>query len=231
VDVNETNRRQPAVSPSTTYVLMTATIFLTVGLALVSLVYLRTRQNPQVAVTPAVTSSPTPSPSPAGSPTPAATATPKPAPTTKPEDDLESGLIQPTDPLEDAIRSAKEKVTPAPDPYIVPSRERTVSSPTPRPTIYTESLVYASDILVPRYSKSEERRVYRFHLSQTARVKGNFSARGNISVYITGGNYSSNGAISSDSIDVSLAAGTYEVIVSARETVSFSVHLTAYYDQ
>lgn len=172
---------------------------------------------------------PNPLPSPVVSPTPTATPTPKPTP--KPEDDLDAGLIEQADPLEEAVRSAKHKATPTPDPYFVPSRERTVNSPTPRPTIYTESLVYASDVLSAGYSRPEDRRIYRFHLSQRARVKGNFSARGNINVYIVGGYYSSNGAISSDSIDVNLSAGTYEVVVSARETVSFSLHLTAYYDQ
>lgn len=161
--------------------------------------------------------SPSPFPSPAASPTPAATLTPKPTPTANPENDLDAGLER-TDPLEDAVRSAKEKSTPTPDPYFVPSRERTVNSPTPRPTIYTESLVYASDVLSGgTYSNSEDKRTYRFHLSQRAHVKGSFSARGNVSVYIAGGYYSSDGEISSDSIDVTLSAGTYEVIVSARQ--------------
>ena len=66
-------------------------------------------------------------------------------------------------------------------------------------------------------SNSEDKRTYRFHLSQRAHVKGSFSARGNVSVYIAGGYYSSDGEISSDSIDVTLSAGTYEVIVSARQ--------------
>jgi hypothetical protein len=229
--VNETDGRQPAVSPGTTYVLMIATTFLTIALGVVGIVYLRTRQNVEVAaVIPVVASSPSPSPSSVVSPTPAVTPTPKPTPTIKPEDDLDAGLVEPADPLEEAVRSAKEKATPTPDPDFVPSRDRTVNPPTPRPTIHTESLVYASDVLSPGYSRSDDRRVYRFHLSQQARVKGSFSARGNISVYITGGYYSSNGAISSDSIDVTLSAGTYEVVVSARETVGFSLHLTAYYD-
>ena len=89
----------------------------------------------------------------------------------------------------------------------------------------------ASDVLIAGYSRPEDRRTYRFHLSQQARVKGSFSAQGNISVYITGGYYSSNGAISSDSIDVIMSAGSYEVVVSARQAVGFSLHLTAYYDQ
>jgi hypothetical protein len=71
----------------------------------------------------------------------------------------------------------------------------------------------------------------RFHLEQAARVKGSFSAHGNVSVYITGDYYSSHGAISADSIDVRLRAGTYELVVTARETVGFSVQLFAYYDQ
>jgi len=158
------------------------------------------------------------------------TPTPKPTPTIKPEDDLER-YLEPADPLDEAVRAAKEKATPTPDPYLVASRERTVASPTPRPTIYAASLVYASDVLIAGYSRSEDRRVYRFHLSRQARVKGDFSAHGNISVYIAGGYYSSNGAISSDSIDVTMSAGTYEVIVSARESASFTLRLTAYYDQ
>lgn len=228
--VNETHRRQPVVSPSTTYILMTATTFLTIALMVVGIVYIRTRQNAQVAAAPVVASSPIPSQSPVVSTTPAGTPTPAPTPTTKPEDDLDAGLIEPADPLEEAVRLAREKATPTPDPYFVPGRERTVSSPTPRPTTYTESLVYASDVLIAGYSRSEDRRIYRFHLSRQARVKGSFSARGNISVYLRG-YYSSNGAISSDSIDVTLSAGTYEVVVSARETVGFSLSLTAYYDQ
>lgn len=225
---NENDSRVPAVSPGMTYLLMTATTFLSIVLLVVGIVYLRKRQNAQVASVIPV-GSPSPSPSPIVSPMPATTPTPKPTPTGKPEVDLDAGLI---DPLEEAVRSAKEKPTPTPDPYFVPSRERTVNSPTPRPTIHTESLVNASDFLSGgTYSKSEDKRTYRFHLSQQAHVKGSFSARGNISVYIVGGYYSSNGEISSDSIDVILSAGTYEVVVSARQLVGYSLHLTAYYDE
>jgi len=221
---NEIDR--PTISPSITYVLMTVTGFLTIALIVIGVLYFRTRQLAQVAAAiPLGAASPSPSPSPVESPT--LTPTPKPTPTIKPEDDLEQYL----DPLDEAVRAAKEKATPTPDPYLVASRERTVASPTQRPTIYTESLVDASDALIAGYSRSEDRRVYRFHLSRQARVKGDFSAHGNISVYIGGGYYSSNGAISSDSIDVTMSAGIYEVIVSARESASFTLRLTAYYDQ
>jgi len=228
---NETYSHRATVSPRITYVLMTATTFLSIALLVLAIVYVRSQQNVQVASVVPV-GSPSPSPSPAASPTPAATLTPKPTPTANPEDDLDAGLIERTDPSEDAVRSAKEKSTPTPDPYFVPSRERTVNSPTPRPTIYSESLIYASDALSGgTYSKSEDKRTYRFHLSQQAHVKGTFSAHGNVSVYIVGGYYSSKGEISSDSIDMTLSAGTYEVFVSARQIVGFSLHLTAYYDE
>lgn len=220
-----------AVSPAMTYVLMTATALLTVGLTIMGVLYFRTRQAarlaaaaPVAAISPSVSSTPLPSPT--------FTPTPKPTPTATPDDDLnlDSGLLVP-DPLEEAVRSVKEKATPTPDPYLVPIREPTVNSPTPRPTIYTESLVHASDVLIAGYSRVEDSRTYRFHLSQKARIKGSFSAQGNISVYIVGGYYSSIGPISSDSIDVTMSAGTYEVIVSARQSASFSLHLSAYYDQ
>lgn len=221
------------VSPAITYALVTATAFLTLGLAVLAGLYLRGRQTADVAAAAPVAS---PTASPIATPSPTATLTPKPTPT--PEDDLnlDSGLVE-SDPLEEAVRSAKQEATPTPDPYLlpkvipttdpylVPSRERTVSSPTPRRTLYPESVVNAYDALSPGDS-----RVYRFRLSQPARVKGNFSARGNIRVYIAG-YYSSSGAISSDTIDVSLSPGTYEVIVTAGQYVGFSLHLKAYYDE
>jgi len=229
-----TEGHSPLVSPSMAYVLVTTTAFLSIALTVVGFLYFRTRQNAQdAAMVPVVASSPSPSPNPTLSPTPTPTPTPtpKPTPTTKPEDDLDGGLIEQTDPLEEVVRAAKEKTTPTPDPYLVSRPARVINSPTPRPTTYPESLVNASDVLSAGYSRSEDRRLYRFHLPQQARVKGSFSAQGNISVYIVGGYYSSNGAISSDSIDVTLAAGTYEVVVSSREIVGFSLHLRAYYDQ
>lgn len=230
--INATEGHAPAVSPSIAYALIIATVFLSITLTVVALLYFQTQQNDQaVATLPVVATSPSPSPSPALSSTP--TPTPKPTPTTKPKDDLDADYVEQTDSPEEAVRAAKEKPTPTPtlDPYLASRPARVVNSPTPRPTTYQESLLYASDVLSAGYSKPEDRRLYRFHLSQQARVKGSFSAHGNISVYIVGGYYSSDGAISSDSIDVALPAGTYEVVVSSREIVGFSLHLTAYYNQ
>jgi hypothetical protein len=210
-----------SISPAITYILITATTFLTIGLTILALFYYRARQHADIAAAVPV-ATPTASPTPPPSPTP----TPKPTPTATP-DDLESYLDP--DPLEEAVRKAKENTTPTPEPSVA-IRERVVSSPTPRRTIYPESLVNASDVLSAGYTRSQDTRLYRFHLSQPARVKGTFSARGNITVYIVGGYYSSNGAISSDTIDIRLAPGTYEVVVSSREVVGFSLHLMAYYD-
>ena len=204
------------VSPAITYALITTTAFLTLGLAVLGVFYLAGRQTADVAAAAPVaspTASPTATPSPTPTPTPKATATPTP-------DDFEAYLDPPV-----PLPTPREKVTPLPEPSVSTTRERTVASPTPRRITYPESLVDASDVLV------RDSRLYRFHLSQPARAKGSFSAQGNITVYIVGGYYSSNGAISSDTIDISLSPGTYEVIVSSREIVGFSLHLKAYYDQ
>ena len=79
--------------------------------------------------------------------------------------------------------------------------------------------------------KPEDSRRYRFHLQEPATVKGTLAAIGKVSVHITGGHYSSEGAISADAVDLMLPAGTYELVVSARELASVSLHLFVHYDQ
>jgi hypothetical protein len=138
------------------------------------------------------------------------------------------------DPLTEFVRS-KQKATPSIDPYFTPdttlaSTPLPVPTAGPRPTPRSEVKVNASDTLIAGSSwRPEESRRYRFHLERLARVGGSFSARGNISVLITGGWYSSNGEISADSFEVTIPSGTYEVVVTAHSVVSFSIHLTSEY--
>jgi hypothetical protein len=99
-------------------------------------------------------------------------------------------------------------------------------------------LVDASDVL-----GRDDMRRYRFRLEHAARVRGSFTAQGNIKVDIVSDYdpargptghyryYTSNGKISADTIDMELLPGTYDVQVSSDTTVSFSIHLSAHYGQ
>jgi hypothetical protein len=184
----------------------------------------------------------TPSPAYVASPSATATSTPtptpKPTPTTTPDLDLD-GLVETADPYLVPIQEPTR--TPGDfEKYVTPARPDPTATtiPTPRPTPRpppraAESLVNAHDVMSPGYGRDEDTRRYRFHVENTARVKGSFSARGNVSVKIVAAGidprYSSDGEISGDTIDVLLYPGTYELVVTARSVVGFSVQLTAYY--
>jgi hypothetical protein len=159
------------------------------------------------------------SPAPSPTFTPTSTPIPKPTPTETPEPDLAAGLIEVPEPSQAPL----QRTTPPPTP-----------TPSPRLTPRYVSLVNAHDVLNPAYGQYEDTRRYRFHVEKETRVKGNFSARGNVSVRIVAAGidprYSSGGEISADTIDVFLYAGSYELVVTARKLVSFSVELAAYYD-
>jgi S1-C subfamily serine protease len=108
------------------------------------------------------------------------------------------------------------------------------SPPTPRPQARTESLVSASDTLFVREYRKESRK-YRFHLTESAHVKGRFSTQGGnlwVEIFSEGRVIYSSGNISSDSIEKTLPSGTYEVVVSLIDNgvVGFSINLTAFYD-
>ena len=159
------------------------------------------------------------------SPTPGPTSPAQPSP----------GEAEPLEDLLEPVEETRKQPTPAIDlsAGVVPGEPDPTPAPTltPRATPRTESVVNASDYLSAGITKTEDTRRYRFRLQQRARVKGSFSARGNINVYIFGGYYSSGGAISADTIDVLLESGSYELVASARESCHFSVRLTAHYDQ
>jgi len=154
-----------------------------------------------------------------------------PQPTKDPIDDLLESLPSPT-PKASAEYEEAPIVTPSPNHAQLPSP---IVAASPRLPPRYVSLVEAYDTLVPKNNQSEDTRRYRFHIEQDTRVKGSFSARGNIKVQITAAGidppYSSGDSISFDTIDVFLYAGTYELIVESREVVGFSVRLTAYYPQ
>lgn len=159
-----------------------------------------------------------------------------PEPTKNPIDDLLESLPSPTP------KTSREDESPSPTPSFTPTQFPTivqVPSPTamatPRlPSRYV-SLIDAYDTLYPKDNQSEDTRRYRFHIEQDTRVKGSFSAHGNIRVKITAAGidppYSSGDDISFDTIDVFLYAGSYELVVSGHQVVGFSVRLTAYYPQ
>jgi hypothetical protein len=180
---------------------------------------------------PAVIPKPSPAYVAASSPITSSTLTPSPKPS--PSEKPTAGEV---DPLTEVVRSL-QKATPTDDPYLVPKSTPTPTPrPTPRPQPRVESLVYANDVLMV-YGPSSDSRRYRFHLSERARIKGDFSARGNVDVEIVSNGsviyYSSNGEIASDSIETTLPAGTYEMVVSlsTKGVVGFSAHLSAFYDQ
>jgi hypothetical protein len=199
-----------------------------VGLSVLALIvimqYVRRDDDHHIAI---ATSSPVheSSLSPTLTPTPSDSPSPKAEPS---RDEL--------DELLDSLPAAEKNASPPIDVSsgLVESSPTPTSTPTstPTPRARTESLVSAYDVLSAGGTrKAEDTRVYRFRLQHKARVKGGFSARGNIHVEIPGGYYSSGGSISADTIDLVLESGVYELIVSARELVGFNVQLTAYYDQ
>jgi hypothetical protein len=204
-------------------------VLIIVGLSVLALIVLtqfdRSGDSGQKAT---ATSSPVyeSSPSPTTTPTPSDSPSPRAQPSRDELDDLLDSVEaekKPSPPIDLSAGLVESNPTPTPTPTSTPS--------TPTPYAHTESLVSAYDVLSAGITKDEDTRRYRFRLQQKARVKGGFSARGNIRVEIVGGYYSSGGAISADTIDLILEPGTYELIVSAREIVGFNVRLTAYYDQ
>lgn len=207
---------------TTTYLFMTTSLFLFISCVGIALAGQSETAVPEISSivpteSPISTSSPTPSPSPEVLPEVANKAV---------------ELISNTNDQDSTTLDLKALETPTPIPEPTKSSLVTpLNIPKPiRPSAIQKILVSASDILQAGYKKDVDTRVYRFHLDQSAHVKGNFNARGNISVQIKGGYYSSNGDISSDTIDVDLAAGTYEVIVTSRQIVGFSLNLTGYFD-
>lgn len=173
-------------------------------------------------------------PSQSPTPTPKITPTSTPKSTPKQPDDDEKYIS------EEPLTPKGSTLAPVPTPdlqnspyYRSPAGQDTEAGTTPRPTPRTELVVSASDVLSGG-SKGEDTRRYHFHLDSIARVKGRFSAHGNISVQIVAAGidprYSSNGEVSADTIDVSLYPGTYELVVRAGSIVSFSVSLAAYYN-
>jgi S1-C subfamily serine protease len=118
-----------------------------------------------------------------------------------------------------------------------------IPGPTPRQQARTELLLSVSDTLFLQGSPPRtDTRIYRFHLSESATIKGGFSARGKIYVRIlssSGYAHYGSGEISSDSIEKTLPVGTYILEVSLLTPggylpvgvqVDFSVNLTAFYD-
>ncbi len=188
-----------------------------VGLSVLALIvvtqYVRRDDNHHVAI---AASSPVheSSPSPTLTPTPSDSPSPKAEPSRDELDDLLDALPAAEKKPSPPIDLSSGLVESSPTPTSTPT-----TTPTPRAEIITESLVSASDYLIAGITKAEDTRRYRFRLQQKAQVKGGFSARGNIRVEIVGGYYSSGGAISADTIDLILESGTYELIVSARESV------------
>ncbi|MEP6850180.1 MAG: hypothetical protein ABI999_15080 [Acidobacteriota bacterium] len=106
-----------------------------------------------------------------------------------------------------------------------------VNTPTPKPTPVSQVLIDANDVLSPAYTEDSDTHTYRFHLSKTAHIRGSFSASRNVVVEISPSGYSSKEAISSDTIDATLAAGTYELRVTSSRVANVNVHLTAFFEQ
>ena len=204
-----------------TYLFMTTSLFLIVGIVVVSVGYLGQTPSPDLATNQNTLENNTPPATPTASPTVSPTVTTK-SSVPKPNSNSESNTTS-----NELDVEGLPEVTPLPS--YSPIQLPQLATSTPKRPIMSEIIVSATDVLSAGYSRPEDSRVYRFRLKSPARIQGNFSARGNVSVQIKGGYYSSNGFISGDSIEVNLPQGAFEVLVTARETVSFSLRLSAFY--
>jgi hypothetical protein len=93
---------------------------------------------------------------------------------------------------------------------------------------YIESIIDDYFVLAGGPSfKGEATRRYPFHLLEPARLKGDFSSIGNVTVSIPGGYYSTDGPVAAATFDLLLPAGTYVLVISAIELAAVSLHLLA----
>ena len=240
-DVSRTiqNRSDKRLNRTVWFTIMIAVSFAVFAALILADYYVQRRAGESVAIVPH--SSPTPAVS---SPTTTVMPTPQPTHSPTPESDNHDAL------LDSLVQSPTPTPKPKPTPSLPPYDDST-AKPTATPLPYIAALptsrgtprparrdlvVSASDVL-STLSKPVDSRIYRFHLEAGARIKGSFSASGGgVSVRIftsDRGYYSSGSAASSDTIDVTLNSGTYQVEVylqSQREIVSFRINITAYYD-